>query len=107
MAYVALFLTACVASQISFMACVALKLVFAAFCTKVRFQGVCRFSSCFSRYVSSSNNLVFLAYPVFKSVFVACVGLPVSSLVIFSFFMFAPCRRSPSYAGLIFKVWPF
>ena len=40
MAYVALFLTACVASQISFMACVALKLVFAAFFTKVRFQGV-------------------------------------------------------------------
>ena len=71
------------------------------------FHGVCCPQVSFSRYVSSSNNLVFLAYPVFKSVFVACVGLPVSSVVIFSFFMFAPCRRSPSYAGLIFKVLPF
>ena len=57
--------------------------------------------------MSSSNNLVFLAYSVFKSVFMACVGLPVGFVVIFSFFMFAPCRRSPSNAGLILKVWPF
>lgn len=36
-----------------------------------------------------------------------CVGLPVGFLTIFSFFMSALCRPSPSDTSLILRVWPF
>ena len=55
LAYVALVLTACVASQVTLMALCRLCV-----CVHV----VCRFPSYFSRRVSSSNKLVFLGYSV-------------------------------------------
>ena len=94
MVYVALVLMACVASQVSLMALCRL-------CVCV--HSVCRFPSYFSRRVIFQQ-ISFLGVSRFKSVFMACAGLPVGFLVIFSFFHVAPCRRSPSNAGLTLRM---